>query len=170
MATIFLSSRENSILSLVEHPQAFSARSLALISVSFFLLMVVSFGAAFPGGIFMPTIVVGCTFGALFGRFAKYLSCLLDQVDGGCMAHNPFGQSEHGGSGMRLDDVGFSPHLENVIQHTGPYALLGAVGLVRFDANFLRHVRVMFESVSRHSGTFSLRAFVLLKTSQMWHH
>eukprot|EP01046_Picozoa_sp_COSAG06_P043778 COSAG06_NODE_5790_length_3273_cov_45.704066_4_plen_97_part_00 len=65
---------------ITEHPQAFSARSLALISVSFFLLMVVSFGAAFPGGIFMPTIVVGCTFGALFGRFAKYFSCMLDQV------------------------------------------------------------------------------------------
>ena len=130
MATIFLSSRENSILSLVEHPQAFSARSLALISVSFFMLMVFSFGAAFPGGIFMPTIVVGCTFGALFGRCAKYVSCVLDQVDGGCMAHNPFGQSEHGGSGLRLDDVGFSPHLDNVIEHTGPYALLGAVGLL----------------------------------------
>eukprot|EP01046_Picozoa_sp_COSAG06_P043777 COSAG06_NODE_5790_length_3273_cov_45.704066_3_plen_105_part_00 len=43
------------------------------------------------------------------------------------MAHNPFGQSEHGGSGLRLDDVGFSPHLGNVIVHTGPYALLGAV-------------------------------------------
>lgn len=67
---------------ITEHPQAFSARSLALISVSFFLLMVVSFGAAFPGGIFMPTIVVGCTFGALFGRFAKYFSCMLDQVRG----------------------------------------------------------------------------------------
>jgi chloride channel 7 len=130
MATIFLSSRENSILSLVEHPQAFSARSLALISVSFFLLMVIAFGAAIPGGIFMPTIIVGCTFGALFGRFAKYFSCLLDQVEGGCMAHDPFGQSEHGGSGLRLDDVGFSPHLGNVIVHTGPYALLGAVGLL----------------------------------------
>lgn len=43
------------------------------------------------------------------------------------MAHDPFGQSEHGGSGIRLDDVGFSPHLGNVIVHTGPYALLGAV-------------------------------------------
>ena len=64
------------------------------------------------------------------------------------MAHNPFGQSEHGGSGMRLDDVGFT-HLENVIQHTGPYALLGAVGLlggiqVRFSTEFHRFSTVFF--------------------------
>ena len=130
MATIFLSSRENSILSLVEHPQAFSTMSLLAISISFFFLMIISFGAAIPGGIFMPTIVVGCTFGALFGRGAKYMSCMLDQIEGGCMQHDPFGQSEHGGSGMRLDDVAFSPHLKNVIQHTGPYALMGGVGLL----------------------------------------
>lgn len=68
MATILLSSRENSILSLVEHPHAFASYSLITISVSFFTLMIVSFGMAVPAGIFMPTIVVGCTFGALFGE------------------------------------------------------------------------------------------------------
>ena len=131
MATIFLSSRENSILSLVEHPHAFSVYSLIAIAVSFFLLMIISFGAAYPAGIFMPTIVVGCTFGALYGRCAKYLSCMLDyEGELACMENNPFGASDLIPGGIRLDDPTFSKYLVNSVSHAGPYALLGAVGLL----------------------------------------
>jgi chloride channel 7 len=134
MATIFLSSRENSILSLVEHPHAFSMYSLVTIAVSFFMLMILSFGVAVPAGIFMPTIVVGCTFGAVFGRCAKYVSCLAsDLIDDGemsCMQHSPFEPSVHGHGGMRIDDPEYAQYLTKTIAHAGPYALLGAVGLL----------------------------------------
>lgn len=128
MATIFLSSRENSILSLVENPHAFSIYSLVTIAVSFFMLMVISFGVAVPAGIFMPTIVVGCTFGALFGRCAKYISCLV--AFDVCIANRPFEPSDHGHGGMRIDDPEYAQYLTNTISHAGPYALLGAVGLL----------------------------------------
>ena len=124
MANIFLTSRENSILSLIENPHQYSIPSLVAVCISFFLLMVISFGAAFPAGIFMPTIVVGCTFGALFGRTAKYLACMLDF--GGCVSMGGLDISETGEYNIDDDRVA----VQSLIHHAGPYALLGAVGLL----------------------------------------
>ncbi|KAG0610052.1 hypothetical protein M758_7G035300 [Ceratodon purpureus] len=46
----------------------FSIRSLILHSMSFFVLFNLAYGVATPGGIFMPSIMVGASFGAFLGR------------------------------------------------------------------------------------------------------
>lgn len=46
----------------------FSIRSLLLHSMSFFILFNLAYGVATPGGIFMPSIMVGASFGAFLGR------------------------------------------------------------------------------------------------------
>ncbi|XP_024384497.1 chloride channel protein CLC-d [Physcomitrium patens] len=46
----------------------FSMRSLILHSMSFFVLFNLAYGVATPGGIFMPSIMVGASFGAFLGR------------------------------------------------------------------------------------------------------
>eukprot|EP01050_Picozoa_sp_SAG11_P013007 SAG11_NODE_1489_length_4814_cov_2.132131_2_plen_491_part_00 len=113
VATIFLTSRENAVLQLIEHPTHFSYFSLLSMTVSFFGLMVLSFGAAFPAGIFMPTILIGTTGGAMFGRIIKDAACLLAML---------FGKSDDCFGGQQSED---SP-----IERAGPYALLGAVALL----------------------------------------
>lgn len=76
--------------------------------MSFFVLMLLSFGAAFPAGIFMPTIAIGTTGGAMFGRLVKDTACIF--FGSNCLA---------GG-----------PNENSPIDRAGPYALLGAVALL----------------------------------------
>eukprot|EP01047_Picozoa_sp_COSAG01_P020019 COSAG01_NODE_1131_length_11572_cov_84.273337_7_plen_411_part_00 len=125
MASIFLSSRENAILSLIEHPHNFSFTSLTLMGLSFFFLMLLAFGAAYPAGIFMPTVVIGTTFGALFGRFVKYFLCFA--LTKGCTIAG-------GDKNVDVQDSSWTNHDDSfratTIEHAGPYALLGAVGLL----------------------------------------
>eukprot|EP01052_Picozoa_sp_SAG31_P026519 SAG31_NODE_2408_length_5758_cov_10.495847_4_plen_597_part_00 len=66
LGTLFLSSRENGILQIMG-AQEFDPLTLALSAVSFFGLTLLAFGAGFPSGVFMPTIMIGCCWGALFG-------------------------------------------------------------------------------------------------------
>lgn len=61
----------------MENPGEFSYTSLAMIVVVVFGLTVVSFGAAIPAGMFMPTIVMGVAFGGFYGKAVKDLTCIL---------------------------------------------------------------------------------------------
>lgn len=124
MATIFLTGRENAILSLIEAPHRFSFTSLGLIGTTFFLLMLLAFGAAYPAGIFMPTIVIGTAFGALFGQLVKYSLCL---------ARPDMDDLTVSGTTVKCDwsdSGGSTVSTLNWIPHAGPYALLGAVALL----------------------------------------
>eukprot|EP01052_Picozoa_sp_SAG31_P005803 SAG31_NODE_260_length_18915_cov_3.432823_6_plen_959_part_00 len=109
VATIFLTSRENAILQLIEHPHNFSYFSLLSMTISFFVLMLLSFGAPFPAGIFMPTIAIGTTGGAMFGRLVKDTACILSF------------------STCKLQP---GPEEDSPIERAGPYALMGAVALL----------------------------------------
>jgi CBS domain-containing protein len=123
MASIFLTGRENAILSLIEAPHRFSFTSLLLIGVAFFLLMLLAFGAAYPAGIFMPTVVIGTAFGALFGQLVKFTLCKWgndNQI--GWTAECDW--DNFGGSAEQTTDHQW------VRLHAGPYALLGAVALL----------------------------------------
>ena len=121
MATIFLTSRENSVLSIVEHPHNFSRTSLLTLTLCFFVLMLLGFGSgAYPAGLFMPTVVVGCTFGGLYGRLVK---------DGACLLACPFREGPCFGNEAGLQSC-FAANESSPIQRSGPYALLGAVALL----------------------------------------
>ena len=52
LATIFFTSRENSILQVIEAPHDYSFFSLLLLSSSFFGLMLLAYGIASPAGLF----------------------------------------------------------------------------------------------------------------------
>jgi len=111
MATIFLTTRENSILQIIEAPHRFTYTSLFIITVTFFFLTLISFGASFPAGVFMPTIIMGVTLGAIFGKLVKDGSCVLS-----CFV-SPTCECLH-------------PDEKSPIRRSGPYALLGAVAML----------------------------------------
>lgn len=52
-------------------PCYFSWPSLALLSASYLLLMALASSLCLPGGLFMPSIISGGAFGALFGFFLR---------------------------------------------------------------------------------------------------
>ena len=55
--------------------------TLALSALAFFFLTLLAFGAGFPSGVFMPTIMIGCCWGALFGNaVAKINGWSLDRA------------------------------------------------------------------------------------------
>ena len=126
LASIFLTSRENGILSLIEAPHNFSFTSLLLMGISFFSLMLLAFGAGYPAGIFMPTVVIGTSFGALFGRCVKFTLCMvasdchIDWPKKGVWIQGSMDDETSSQSGVGAE---FSTH-------AGPYALLGAVALL----------------------------------------
>jgi chloride channel 7 len=137
IATVFLTSRENSVLQLIEHPHDFSYGSLLTMTVSFFVLMLLSFGAAFPAGIFMPTIVIGTCGGALFGRLIKDSACM-SKCGVGCGCFEASRSSIPAYNSSEYPAKCFAdapPHAycvtdDPVIDRSGPYALLGAVALL----------------------------------------
>lgn len=79
LATLFLSSSHETIIGLFslghEPGQAyvkhFTNGSLALFTVAYLLLMSVGAGVAIPGGLFMPSIVVGASWGGLWGGIVR---------------------------------------------------------------------------------------------------
>ena len=117
--------RENAILSLIEAPHRFSFTSLFIMGTTFFLLMLLAFGAAYPAGIFMPTVVIGTAFGALYGQMVKYVSCLLHSnfADGA----NPTPNVDSGSVTCTWDYSLGATTAEFAqrgwIPHAGPYAL-----------------------------------------------
>eukprot|EP00300_Choanocystis_sp_HF-7_P011445 c17462_g1_i1.p1 GENE.c17462_g1_i1~~c17462_g1_i1.p1 ORF type:complete len:353 (-),score=76.81 c17462_g1_i1:83-1141(-) len=50
------------------HPDGFEIGTLLISSLVFFPLQLISSGTAVPAGIFMPSILCGCTLGGLFGK------------------------------------------------------------------------------------------------------
>ena len=67
MATALLISREHVIVSIMVDPARYSKTALFCVGCSFFVLMILTYGSAIPAGLFIPTIMVGTCFGALFG-------------------------------------------------------------------------------------------------------
>eukprot|EP00937_MAST-01D_sp_MAST-1D-sp2_P001011 g1011.t1 len=73
LALFTFGSREDAIKQLLNggrsttHPATLSAPALAVVFIVFPVLMVLTFGAALPAGIFMPTIAAGASGGALLG-------------------------------------------------------------------------------------------------------
>jgi H+/Cl- antiporter ClcA len=113
VATVFFTSRENALLQMIESPQDFSYYSLLLIGVVTFCLTLLSFGAAIPAGVFMPTIMMGVAFGGFYGKAVKDLTCVLACVLN--PACDCFSGIDHGAAPIAM---------------SGPYALLGAVAML----------------------------------------
>ncbi|CAK9865491.1 unnamed protein product [Sphagnum jensenii] len=72
LATLFFSVPHQTIQQLLAlaggENSPFTIPSLAIHSGSFLLLFILAYGVATPGGIFMPSIMVGASFGACLGR------------------------------------------------------------------------------------------------------
>ena len=68
LASVFFQSREVVIKKLLEDAKSFDTSLLIVMLLAFFPLMVLGFGLAIPTGVFMPTILVGCVGGSLFGK------------------------------------------------------------------------------------------------------
>eukprot|EP00658_Telonema_sp_P-2_P031146 TRINITY_DN23376_c0_g1_i1.p1 TRINITY_DN23376_c0_g1~~TRINITY_DN23376_c0_g1_i1.p1 ORF type:complete len:898 (+),score=227.99 TRINITY_DN23376_c0_g1_i1:132-2825(+) len=71
LASIFYGKREDVIKSLIEDPRAFSAGFLLIASLADLLLLLLVYGTWIPGGIFLPSIVIGTAWGGAFGVFVN---------------------------------------------------------------------------------------------------
>lgn len=65
---MFLGSREKAIDSMLNVPDSYSTRSLVCMACVFYFGMLITFGIGLPQGIFMPSVMIGVTWGLLFGK------------------------------------------------------------------------------------------------------
>lgn len=77
LATLFFSIPDQTIRSLFEiahgDPLKFTIPSLLVFSIAYLVMFELAYGAAMPGGLFMPSMMVGASFGALLGSFLDFL-------------------------------------------------------------------------------------------------
>ena len=73
VASIVFGLKENVIKEIITHPDNFSMWSFLTCFAAFFPLQVIAMGTAVPAGIFMPSILVGCVFGAFYGEVVKHM-------------------------------------------------------------------------------------------------
>ena len=59
------------IKEIISHPASFSNVTLFTAFAMLFPLQILAMGLAVPAGIFMPSILCGCSLGALFGNIVK---------------------------------------------------------------------------------------------------
>jgi CBS domain-containing protein len=83
MATALLVGQRRVIVSMMEEPERYSVTTLLAVGVTSFCLMTVTYGAAIPAGVFVPTILAGGCFGALAGIglttfFEGFVDCPVD--------------------------------------------------------------------------------------------
>jgi len=71
LASLLLSGREMGIKQVISRPENFTNATLACTCATFVVLMAATFGAAVPAGIFMPTIMAGCTLGGILGKLLQ---------------------------------------------------------------------------------------------------
>lgn len=75
---IFFDNRDSALARLFTMSlNEFPAHSSALVSATFFIGMILTYGVALPTGLFMPSVLIGVT----FGRVAAYFFFLLTDVD-----------------------------------------------------------------------------------------
>eukprot|EP00518_Triparma_eleuthera_P006908 CAMPEP_0182469172 /NCGR_PEP_ID=MMETSP1319-20130603/16646_1 /TAXON_ID=172717 /ORGANISM="Bolidomonas pacifica, Strain RCC208" /LENGTH=876 /DNA_ID=CAMNT_0024669451 /DNA_START=232 /DNA_END=2859 /DNA_ORIENTATION=+ len=67
LASIFFGSREKAIKAILADPSAFDPSTLLITGAVFLVLLLVTFGAGVPSGIFMPSILVGSSLGGWMG-------------------------------------------------------------------------------------------------------
>jgi len=70
-ASILFGSREESIKLIIDNGNQFSTGALVAIGTALYALMLVSFGGGYPAGLFMPTILVGCSLGGALGNWVE---------------------------------------------------------------------------------------------------
>jgi chloride channel 7 len=90
LATLLVGGRENSILQMMGAANNFDPLSLFITAVAYFGLTLLAFGGGFPAGVFMPTIMIGCSWGALFGQGAQRLSYWAPWFAGGIVRASPY--------------------------------------------------------------------------------
>eukprot|EP00246_Nothoceros_aenigmaticus_P011520 TRINITY_DN3160_c0_g1_i1.p1 TRINITY_DN3160_c0_g1~~TRINITY_DN3160_c0_g1_i1.p1 ORF type:complete len:552 (+),score=57.74 TRINITY_DN3160_c0_g1_i1:25-1656(+) len=77
LATLYFSLPHQTIQKLLELSESmettFTIRSLGINAISFSIMFLLSYGIATPGGIFMPSLMVGASFGALMGLIYESL-------------------------------------------------------------------------------------------------
>eukprot|EP00762_Andalucia_godoyi_P004347 ANDGO_08123.mRNA.1 hypothetical protein len=72
IATLFFAPSEASLRALFHVTDAFSSASLLLFAPIYFCLMVLTFGAALPSGLFVPSLLTGACFGRLVGHLLHF--------------------------------------------------------------------------------------------------
>eukprot|EP00753_Platysulcus_tardus_P014481 PLAT4376.2.p1 GENE.PLAT4376.2~~PLAT4376.2.p1 ORF type:complete len:683 (+),score=380.79 PLAT4376.2:233-2050(+) len=73
MATLIFSSNEESIKAYFHDVGRFGYTALLLYLVLFFILAFTTYGIAVPSGLFVPCILVGCSYGRMFGELLQTL-------------------------------------------------------------------------------------------------
>ena len=72
VAAILFGGRDQPIRAILTDPTQFDERTLLAVGLSFYPLMMLTLGVALPSGIFMPTILIGCSLGGYMGiQFQK---------------------------------------------------------------------------------------------------
>lgn len=73
IATLLLGSRNEAIKRILADPSSFERMNLFVIGSVFYLLMIFTFGASIPSGIFTPVVLSGSSFGGVLGDIFKAL-------------------------------------------------------------------------------------------------
>ena len=74
LATILFGSRTTAIRRILTDPTQFQARTLLIVGVVFYLLMLVTISSMLPTGVFTPTVLCGASLGGCFGLiFQEYV-------------------------------------------------------------------------------------------------
>lgn len=71
LASLLLTNREMAIKQLISKPENFHGHVLLVAALAFLPLMSLTFGSATPAGIFMPTILIGCSLGGIVGQLLQ---------------------------------------------------------------------------------------------------
>lgn len=71
LASLLLTNREMAIKQLISKPENFHGYVLLIAALAFLPLMSLTFGSATPAGIFMPTILIGCSLGGIVGQLLQ---------------------------------------------------------------------------------------------------
>jgi chloride channel 7 len=75
MAAILFGGRDEPIRAILTDPTQFDERTLLWVGLSFLPLMTLTLGVALPSGIFMPSILIGCSLGGYMGiQFQRWFS------------------------------------------------------------------------------------------------
>jgi chloride channel 7 len=75
LGTIFFGSRDDAIGTILSDPSQFDPRTLWTVGILFFPLMILTLGVNIPSGIFMPTVLIGCSLGGAAGlAFQNWIS------------------------------------------------------------------------------------------------
>ena len=73
LATLLWAPREHVILHVMDRPERIGSPQLVLAGAVFGLLMALAYGAAYPAGVFIPTITAGACLGGAFGNLLVLL-------------------------------------------------------------------------------------------------